>query len=131
MKRSWRVAVLLTLAAGPAAELWAEGAAKLLDCEVVRICDALGDCQPGSGQARFRMEPQELEPSGAGSYRIVYGDTDAPMQAMSEAGPFFWVVGSERDALMPSSETEWLWHQLELAAAPVATVRFLVCSLQQ
>lgn len=123
--------MLVSVAFGLAAEAWAEGAVKLLECDVVRICDALGACQASSGEVSFRMEPQEIQASGAGDYTISFAGTQAPMRAASEAGPFLWTNGSERHALLASSETEWLWHELEIAAAPVATVRFLVCTLQQ
>ena len=77
------------------------------------------------------MEPVEIAAGGAGSYQISYGDVQASMQAMSDIGPFVWTAGSERHALIASSDTEWLWHELALGAAPRATVRFLSCTFQQ
>lgn len=124
------VALLLVATAAPP-DARTEGAVKLLDCEIVRVCDAAGSCDAGSGEVRFRMEPLELAAGGAGSYQIRYRDAEASMQAMSDAGPFFWTAGSKRNALVASSETEWLWHELALGAAPQATVRFLACRFQQ
>jgi hypothetical protein len=110
---------------------WGEGAVKTLDCAVARVCDAGGRCETGTGRVSFRMEPEELEAGGAGRYTLSYGDTRAEMEAMSDAGPFFWSVGRERDALLASSETEFLWHRLALEPVPEATIRFLTCSFQQ
>lgn len=125
---AWLVLALVALPAGAAR---AEGAVKLLDCTVLRVCDAGGRCEAGSDRVSFRMEPLELGSGGAGRYTLSYGDTRAVMQAMSDAGPFFWTIGRERDALLASSETEFLWHRLALEPAPAATVRFLSCSFQQ
>lgn len=108
-----------------------EGAVKLLECDIVRVCDASGSCDAGSGDVRFRMEPVQLAAGGAGSYQISYGDAEASMQAMSDAGPFFWTAGSARNTLIASSETEWLWHELDVSSLPQATIRFLICSFQQ
>ena len=122
---------LLLAASAFSLDARAEGAVKLLECEIVRVCDAGGHCDAGSGEVRFRMEPVELAPGGAGSYQISYLDVQASMQAMSDIGPFVWTVDSERSALIASSDSEWLWHELDLGAAPQATVRFLSCTFQQ
>jgi hypothetical protein len=106
-----------------------EGAVKHLACTLERVCDAAGRCEDASGELAFTMAPISLAPDGAGSYTISYADVEADMQARSELGPFYWNVGAERHALLISSETQWLWHTLTLQGAPVATIRFLVCSL--
>ncbi len=133
MQRSARPVCLSLLLVASACSLdaRAEGAVKLLECDIVRVCDASGSCDAGSGDVRFRMEPVELAVGGAGSYRISYGEFQSPMQAMSDVGPFVWMADSERNTLIASSDTEWLWHELELGAAPRATVRFLSCTFQQ
>jgi hypothetical protein len=77
------------------------------------------------------MDPVALTPGGAGRYMLTYGDTEAEMDALSELGPFVWTVGSARHALIVSSETQWLWHELVLGAKPQASIRFLNCSFQQ
>jgi hypothetical protein len=120
----------LVLAVLPVAAL-AEGAVKQLACEVVQICDGGGNCESAAGDVHFRMEPVSLDAVGGGEYTISYESTQVAMQASSDIGPFVWSVGTERHALLASSETEWLWHRLSLAAGPEATVRFLVCALQQ
>ncbi len=108
-----------------------EGAVRILDCAIVRTCDAAGSCQPGTGGVIFRMEPRTVGPEGAGGYTLTYGDTQAEMEARSPAGPFLWTVGSERDALIASSDSQFLWHTLKLDPAPEATVRFLKCTFNQ
>jgi hypothetical protein len=109
-----------------------EGAVKLLDCTVVQICDAQGQCEAGSGPASFRMEPIQIEAGGVGTYTISYNDIEAEMNAMSEVGPFYWMAGAERNVLIVSSRTDWLWHQLTSDSTPEATVRFLTsCSFQR
>jgi hypothetical protein len=109
-----------------------EGAVKLLECSIASVCDGQGQCSPGSGQAAFRMEPLQVEAGGAGTYTIIYGDTKAEMNAMSEVGPFIWTVEAERHTLVVSSRTDWLWHQLASGPTPAATVRFLSdCSFQR
>jgi hypothetical protein len=109
----------------------AEGAVKLLDCEITRICDAAGACTAGRDEVSFRMEPIELGAAGAGRYSLGYGGTQVEMQAMSDTGPFLWNRDSERHALLASSETGWLWHQLTLEPSPGSTIRFMSCSFQQ
>ena len=123
-------ATIAALALAPAAAL-PEGAVKLLDCEFARLCDAAGECAPESGHSSFRMEPVELGSGGTGRYTISYDDTSADMQALSDAGPFVWNVARERNALIASSETEWLWHRLTLVPEPASEIRFLVCAFQQ
>lgn len=110
---------------------FAEGARKELDCQIVRVCDAAGVCQAGDGNVSFTMEPVEVGESGAGRYQLSYAQTTSEMQAVADAGPFIWTAGQERHVLVASSETEWLWHRLDLAAAPTATIRFLGCSFRQ
>lgn len=113
------------------AALRAEGATRVLDCTAVRVCDAAGSCEPASAETRFRMEPQALDSSGAARFTLSYGDVRADMDARSDVGPFLWNVGTERHALLVSSETQWLWHRLTLEPAPAATVAFLECSFEQ
>jgi hypothetical protein len=108
-----------------------EGARKRLDCRIVRVCDAAGVCTAGAGDIVFAMEPIELETAGAGHYTLSYAGTEAEMKAESDAGPFLWSVGRERHALIASSETEWLWHELEFDPGPQATIRFLECAFEQ
>jgi hypothetical protein len=131
--RAPRVA-LAALAAGlaslPGAAL-AEGAVRVLNCTLVRACDAAGACKPESMQLTFRMEPIETRPDGSGRYSLRYGDDRAEMQAMSFAGPFLWVLPMERDSLLVSSETQFLWHRLVLEPTPVATIHFLNCEFRQ
>jgi hypothetical protein len=108
-----------------------EGARKRLDCQIVRVCDAGGACSAGTGKIVFAMEPIELETAGAGRYTLTYAGTEAEMKAESDAGPFLWSVGRERHALIASSETEWLWHELAFDPGPQATIRFLECAFEQ
>lgn len=109
----------------------AEGAVRVLDCVVTQSCDAGGACQPRSEQTRFRMEPVNLLADGSGSYVMVRGEEKTDMQALSFAGPFYWGPGDERNTLLASSETEFVWHRLELTPAPVATIRFMNCVFSQ
>lgn len=126
MRRRWclGIALLMPLAAS------SEGAVKTLDCTVERVCDASGHCRDATGETEFRMDPVELDAEGRGRYTISYDETEAEMNAQSEFGPFFWRVGSERHALIVSSESHWLWHQLSVDPDPVATIRFLACEFQ-
>src|SRR5690606_36033248 len=110
---------------------WAEGAVRQLDCTTVRICDAAGLCESGSGQTSFRMEPSSLDPDGAGSYALSYGNIQVGMKAITQAGPFFWINGNERNTLVASSETAFLWHSFTIDQEPDSEVRFLTCRLHQ
>jgi hypothetical protein len=122
------VSILMLLLPGA---VWAEGAVRLLVCSVARVCDAAGNCEAGTVQVTFRMAPEETGVDGAGSYALSYGDTQADMEALSDAGPFFWTVGTEQNTLLASSETQMLWHQLTFDPVPEATIRFLTCALRQ
>lgn len=108
-----------------------EGAVRVLDCSVEQVCNAAGNCRPGSGQVSFRTEPVSLGADGSGIYTLSYGDIEAEMEAQSPAGPFFWTVGNERDTLLASSETRFLWHRLTFDQVPEATISFLQCAFRQ
>jgi hypothetical protein len=108
-----------------------EGAVRILDCSIEQVCNAAGNCRPGSGLVTFRTEPVSLRADGSGTYALSYGDVEAEMEAQSPAGPFFWTVGNERDTLLASSETQFLWHQLTFELVPEATIRFLQCAFRQ
>jgi hypothetical protein len=130
-RRSLAVGVAYVLSALLPGVVRPEGATKLLDCMVARVCDASGNCEAASGQMVFRMDPIAIEAGGAGRYTLSYGEIEVESEAMSDLGPFFWTVGRQRHALIISAETQWLWHELELGPKPEATIRFLSCSLQQ
>lgn len=108
----------------------AEGAVRVLDCKVTQICDAAGVCQAASEEVSFRMAPEKLSEDGAGTYEISYRDIKASMQASSYAGPFYWTTGAERNTLLASSETQFLWHRLRLEPAPETKVHFLECAVR-
>lgn len=113
------------------ATAWAEGAIRVFECTTNQSCDAAGECAAAVEQASFRLEPLAVDATGAGDYQISYGDVRVEMQAFSEAGPFFWITGNERNTLLASSETEFLWHQLSIDPAPASTIRFLSCALRE
>ena len=110
---------------------WGEGAVRLLDCTVVQVCNAAGSCEAASGAVAFRMEPVQVGQDGSGRYELHYGETEAAMDALSDVGPFVWTVGEERNTLLASSETQFLWHRLTLDPVPAATVHFLTCTIRQ
>jgi hypothetical protein len=109
----------------------AEGAVRVLDCVVTQSCDASGACKSASESTSFKMEPVNLLADGSGSYAMVHGDENTDMQALSFAGPFYWGFGDERNTLLASSESEFLWHRLELGPAPVANIQFMNCVFSQ
>lgn len=132
MARTPAVLSVLVLSAVPRLDvLRAEGAARVLDCMLVRVCDAGGNCEAGAGHTVFRMEPIDTDSDGAGRYTLGYGDVRSDMQALSAVGPFVWATAGERHTLLASSESAFLWHALALAPSPVATIRFLECSFRQ
>lgn len=109
---------------------WAEGAVRVLDCKVTQVCDASGACEAESDDVSFRLAPENLHEDGSGTYAITYRAIQASMEATSEAGPFYWTMGSERNTLLASSETQFLWHRLMLDPTPATRVYFLNCALQ-
>ncbi|PXF31172.1 hypothetical protein WH50_11045 [Pokkaliibacter plantistimulans] len=114
----------------------AEGRLRILDCQITRHCDGAGQCAAGGEKVVFQMAPQHLDEGGAGSYQLSYGapgqgEVKLPMTATSYAGPFLWSMAEERDTLLASSESLFLWHQLRLTPTPQATVSFLSCTLRQ
>ena len=117
-------AVAFLLASGTAL---AEGNVRVLDCTVIRSCDAAGSCQPGAGAVTFQLSPQSTNADGSGRFAIRYGPVQAIALAQSETGPFFWESADGRHTLLAGSETDWLWHQLVTAPTPTATIRFLAC----
>ena len=109
----------------------AEGAVRVLDCSVVQRCDASGKCEAASDKRTFRMEPVNLQDDGSGSYVMVFNDKKTDMQALSFAGPFYWSTTEERNTLLVSSETEFLWHQLTLTPTPSAHINYMRCKFTQ
>jgi hypothetical protein len=111
--------------------LWAEGAVRILECDVASTCNARLACTPATGQFTFRMEPQSLDNNNAGTYLLSHDEVQAEMQALSYAGPFHWRTPGTMHTLLASSETDFLWHSLELAAEPVTTIRYMACRFIQ
>lgn len=110
--------------------VWAEGAVRSLDCKVSQVCDAAGVCESAAEAVNFRMAPESLREDGSGTFEISYRETRARMEAYSYAGPFIWNTELERNTVLASSETRFLWHQLVLGSTPAASVRFMECSLR-
>jgi hypothetical protein len=109
----------------------AEGAVRVLDCVVTQSCDARGACKPVPEKTSFRMEPVNLLEDGSGSYVMIHDDDKTEMQALSFAGPFYWASDDERNTLLANSETEFLWHRLELRPTPAARIEFMNCVFSQ
>ena len=126
--KSLTVLAILQLVALPEF-VWAEGAVRNLDCKVTQICDADGACKPASEEVNFRLAPESLREDGSGKYQISYRNVQASMDATSFAGPFYWTTDSERNTLLASSETQFLWHRLVLDSTPAAELYFLACTL--
>lgn len=126
---AWALGLSLVL---PGAAL-AEGAVTVIDCAVTSVCDAQGSCEPASRRVSFRLEPLDRNADGSARYEISYGNNRrAEVRGLSDAGPYVWTTDKERNALLASSETRWLWHQLELdPAGPLATIRFLSCTIER
>ena len=131
-----RALVLLPLAAW--VQLAAgEGAVRTFDCTITQTCNAAGRCEKAAGEVTFRMSPEALAADGSGTYQINYRhgdqinyrDVQASVKAASYAGPFYWNTNSERNSLLASSETEFLWHRLILAPTPETEIHFLSCML--
>ena len=130
MKTKTRRAIQAVLPLAIATQLaWAEGAVRTLDCRITQACLATGACAAASDAVNFRMTPENLREDGSGNYQISYRDVQASMEATSYAGPFYWTTDSERNTLLASSETQFLWHRLVLDATPEASVYFLECTV--
>ncbi|WP_373356960.1 hypothetical protein [Pseudoroseicyclus sp. CXY001] len=121
-----RYAALLILCLGSAAQ--AEGARQVFDCTITQRCGASGACGSGRDPVVFTLDPEEVDADGAGSYRIGWDEAAAPMQAGSSLGPFTWAEGDRRHTLLFSSETNMLWHDLDLSRGE-ASVAFLTCEV--
>jgi len=121
--------LLLTLLLLPATAR-AEGARRFFDCEVQQLCDAAGQCSVAANPVLFTLEPLAVGSDGAGSYRLSYDDNTVEMAALAEAGPFRWTLGAVHHTLLASSETRFLWHQLDLSGTPAARIAFLACTVR-
>ena len=130
MRLRYHGSLLVALMVAPVPSL-AEGAVRHLDCTVTRVCAESGSCNAGTGTVAFSMAPVKTAQDGSGSYEIRYGDKRAPMQALSGSGPFHWKLGDEQNTLLVNSESELLWHVLDLARSPRASIRFLSCRYRQ
>ena len=109
----------------------AEGAVRELDCISLQTCDTKGYCQTETQEVKFSMEPLAVNDDGSGSFAIHYNSYQAPMTSLSFAGPFHWTVGNERHTLLASSETHFLWHQLDTSGSPSARIQFMQCRFTQ
>lgn len=119
-------AALLPLAA------LAEGSPRRFDCTITQSCDAKGDCKSSDESISLYLDPVQIDADGSGTYTISYGDKDATnVQTLSEAGPFYWTLPSERNTLLISGDKEVLWHRVMLGAAPSTSIDFMRCSFRQ
>lgn len=109
----------------------AEGAVRVLSCEVVQQCNASGVCEPHKEQLEFRMEPKAQRSDGSGDFTLRRDDEEFPMTALSDAGPFVWNQQQDRYTLLVSSETQFLLHILSLDDTPHSTIQFMQCSFRQ
>ncbi|HWK52744.1 MAG TPA: hypothetical protein VNR18_00090 [Hyphomicrobiales bacterium] len=128
--------VLQTLLLGGAALLLpitalAEGSPRRFDCAIIQSCDADGNCQSSDESITLHLEPQQIDADGSGTYVIRYGGKEADMRALSEAGPFYWALPSERNTLLVSGDTQILWHRVKLGAVPGTSIDFMHCSFRQ
>jgi hypothetical protein len=122
---------LISIACLLASAAFAEGAVRTFECTIEKVCDASGQCETAEGEITFRLQPQQLDNNGAGSYRLAYEDTTVDMQAISDAGPFTWMTDAVRHTLLVTAETRLLWHSLSLAAPLQSRSQFLECTLAQ
>ena len=125
--------VFLTLFLLPACVM-AEGAVRILDCRIDKNCNADGNCKADSGKVLFRMEPVNVDSTGAGEYKLQYGDRKnkpLSMQAITYSGPFYWYGIKEQNTLLLNSATQFLWHHVQFKPEPEATIRILTCSFIQ
>lgn len=107
----------------------AEGAVRTFECTLERACDSGGQCEATEGDVEFRLEPQQLDNKGAGSYLISYEGRTVTMQASSDAGPFVWTMDNVQHTLLVNSETRLLWHSLSLDSPLQSRSRFMACTL--
>jgi len=108
----------------------AEGAMREFDCVAARYCTETGDCVPSDRAILFRLEPQNIDQDGAGTYLISYGDVTTEAHQTGAIGPILWAEGAnDKQSLMPLSEGRLLWHRLDLAKAPESRVIFLNCEV--
>lgn len=107
-----------------------EGAVRHLDCVIVRSCDSSGSCTAQDGKVNFSMTPVSAARDGSGRFEIRYGSVRAPMQALSDTGPFHWKIGHQHNTLLVTSEQAMLWHQLDVGGTAAASTRFLACRYQ-
>ena len=110
----------------------AEGSPRRFDCTITQSCDAQGTCQSSGESISLYLDPVQIAADGSGTYTIRYGDKDADnVRTLSEAGPFYWTLPSERNTLLISGDQEVLWHRVMLGAAPSTSIDFMRCSFRQ
>lgn len=109
----------------------AEGAVRVLSCQVTQQCDAAGQCSAHDESVEFRMSPEAQRSDGSGDFTLQYRGEEFPMTALSDIGPFRWEDELDRYTLLASSENQFLLHELSLAGTPAATIQFMRCSFRQ
>lgn len=124
-------ALLLLLFAAPATSAHAEGAGMVFTCQELTSCGPDGACTATPAAAvTFTLAPLTVGPEGEGIYKISYGNAEAEAQAMTGIGPFMWRFGTREHTLLFSSETNMLWHALDLDTGR-AEVFFLACEVSR
>lgn len=108
----------------------AEGAHRYFDCSVTLLCDAAGHCETASESLTFHLAPLDADEAGSGTFQLSYLNQEVEMQSLSDAGPYVWQTGNVRHTLLASSESAFLWHQLDLNGTPDSSIRYLQCSLR-
>lgn len=129
--RHLKAVVLLVIIFLPDSQAFAEGAVRTFHCTLERVCDTAGVCVATEGDMEFRLEPQQLDDNGAGSYRLAYEDNNVAMQAYSDAGPFTWRIGSVQHSLLVNAENRLLWHSLSLEAPLQSRSHYLECTMAE
>ena len=106
----------------------AEGAVRVLNCQVVNTCDANGSCGAGLRNVSFRLDPVSVGSQGEGSYVISYDDVSADMFMQSFEGPIIWSEGRDDvQTLMVSGQTTLLWIHTQGSDPQSLAVEFLDC----
>lgn len=122
---------LLLLSGLMAAPLWAEGNRSVFQCTGLTSCNEDGVCVDDQTEVEFAFAPLDVNPDGAGTYELTYNGMTTWARKTGWNAPAIWWIDTKTvdslHSLMAASQTNMVWHRLDLSEPQGSQTRFLEC----
>lgn len=98
-------------------------------CESTRLCDDSGFCEDKRSLTAFQFQQVDTDADGAGSYLLLYDDTETIARTMTGIGPTIWKIDDILHTWVLGSNDTILWHQFDLSTNGVITTTYMTCEV--